>query len=239
MGHIFISYSQPDAVCAHEIVERLEAESVRCWIAPRDITPAADWAAEIIDAISAARTMVLVFSGSSNQSPQVRREVERAVHKQVEILPFRIEEVLPSKSLEFFLSSQHWMDAFPAPREPHYQRLCSYLKTQSGQAPPADPNPGPRPGVPIAAGETAGPHGIAQTHGTGAALAHGVSAAELRHVETALAGYIGPLARHLVKRAASRANDLEELVAGLASELDVEADRRNFIERCRQGRGSV
>lgn len=77
------------------------------------LSSAADWAAEIIDAISTARTVVLVFSGSSNQSPQVRREVERAVHKQVEILPFRIEGVLPSKSLEFFLSSQHWMDAFP------------------------------------------------------------------------------------------------------------------------------
>src|SRR5450755_4500756 len=96
MSHIFISYSQPDAGCAHEIVERLEAVSVKCWIAPRDITPAADWAAEIIDAISAARTMVLVFSGSSNQSPQVRREIERAVHKQVDILPFRIEDVMPS-----------------------------------------------------------------------------------------------------------------------------------------------
>lgn len=113
------------------------------------------------------------------------------------------------------------------------------MKTQSGQAPPAEQNPGPRLGIPVAGGEPAGSHGIAQAHGTGAAAAHGVSAAELRHVETELAGYIGPLARHLVKRAASRANDLEELVAGLASELDVEADQRNFMERCRQGRGSV
>ena len=40
--------------------------------------------------------MVLVFSASSNQSPQVRREVERAVHKQVNILPFRIEDLMPS-----------------------------------------------------------------------------------------------------------------------------------------------
>ena len=57
--------------------------------------------------------MVLVFSASSNQSPQVRRGVERAVREQVDILPFRIEDVMPSKSLEFFLSAQHWMDAFP------------------------------------------------------------------------------------------------------------------------------
>src|SRR6185437_13953775 len=109
---------------------------IDCWIAPRDIAPSADWAAEIMDAISSASAMILVFSASSNQSPQVRREVERAVHKQLSILPFRIEDVLPCKSLEFFLSTQHWMDAFPPPREPHYARLCAHLKKG-----PAAPEP--------------------------------------------------------------------------------------------------
>jgi len=190
---------------------------------PRD--RAANWAAEIIDAISAARTMVLVFSASSNESPQVRREVERAVHKQVDILPFRIEDLLPSKSLEFFLSSQHWMDAFPPPREPHYQRLCSYLKASSDKS---------RPRATAGAGENAGSLGIG-----GAAGGHGFSAAELRHIEAQLAGYIGPLANHLVKRAALRANDLDDLVAGLATELDAESDRRTFMEHCRQRGGRI
>jgi len=65
---------------------------------------------------------------------------------------------------------------------------------------------------------------------------HGLSIAELRHIEALLAGYIGPLAKHLVKRAALRANDLDVLIAGLAAELDSESDRRAFTERCRQGR---
>src|SRR5580704_6332023 len=127
---VFISYSQSDRDCAFELVAHLEGRGIDCWIAPRDIAPSADWAAEIMDAISGARAMILVFSANSNHSPQVRREVERAVHKELSILPFRIEDVLPSKSLEFFLSAQHWMDAFPPPREPHYARLCAYLKTQ-------------------------------------------------------------------------------------------------------------
>src|ERR1700722_14746844 len=124
---IFVSYSQPDRPCAFELVAQLEAGGVECWIAPRDITPAADWAAAIIEAISNARIMVLVFSASSNASPQVRREVERAAHKQVRILPFRIENVLPSQSLEYFLSAAHWLDAFPPPRAPYYARLCEYI----------------------------------------------------------------------------------------------------------------
>jgi hypothetical protein len=209
---VFISYSQPDQACAYELVERVEGAGVECWIAPRDITPSADWAAEIIDAISGARTMILVFSANSNESPQVRREVERAVHKNLCILPFRIENVLPSKSLEYFLSAQHWMDAFPPPREPHYVRLCAYLKSQLG-VPPA---------VAVAAAVTV--------------RSPIYDAAEVLHIERQLAGYIGPLAKHLVKQAALRAAGVDDLVSRLATELDSESDRREFTRRCRTSR---
>ena len=215
---VFVSYSQPDYDCAMALVERVEKEGIHCWIAPRDIAPSADWAAEIIDAISNARVMVLVFSASSNDSPQVRREVERAVHKQVSILPFRIENVLPSKSLEYFLSAQHWMDAFPPPREAHYARLCAYLKSQSPKS------------------ESSATADIASTQP--APILVGTSpldSAELVRIERLLAGYIGPIARHLVKAAGSRASNLDELVAQLAQELETETDRHEFTRRWRSG----
>ena len=213
---VFVSYSQPDRACAFAIVERLEDCGVPCWIAPRDIAPSEDWAAGIMDAISAAHTMILVLSASSNQSPQVRREVERAVHKQLSILPFRIEDVLPSKSLEFFLSTQHWMDAFPPPLEPHYGRLCAYLQKQSWAA----------------------PHPSSGAAGPLAPAAHDVrfDTAALQRIERLLAGYIGPLAPHLVRAAARRCPDVEELVAHLATELDTETERREFTLNCRAGR---
>ena len=205
---VFISYSQPDQACAYELVERVEGAGLECWIAPRDIAPSADWAAEIIDAISSARTMILVFSANSNESPQVRREVERAVHKNLCILPFRIENVLPSKSLEYFLSAQHWMDAFPPPREPHYARLCAYLESQLG-VPPAVKVSSPS-----------------------------FDPADMLLIERQLAGYIGPLAKHLVKQAALRAAGVEDLLSRLATEIDTESDRREFTRRCRTGRSS-
>jgi hypothetical protein len=218
--HAFVSYSQPDRECAHAIVAHLEAQGVQCWIAPRDICPSSDWAEEIIDAITAARVMILVFSSSSNQSPQVRREVERAVHKQVSILPFRIEDVTPSKSLEFFLSSQHWLDAFPPPLEPHYQRLCSHLKAQVSHS-PADAAAPPLSQLPPAS--VAAPGAVAA-----------LTAPELPHIECVLADYIGPLAKHLVKRAAAHANGRADLITRLSAELDVESDRSAFAQRCRQ-----
>src|SRR5208283_1388671 len=124
---VFVSYSQVDRDTAFDVVGCLEARGIECWVAPRDIAPSAEWAAEIIDAISAARVMVLIFSRDSNDSPQVRREVERAVHKNVPIIAFRVDNVLPEKSLEYFLSSQHWLDAFPAPRESYYEKLLQDL----------------------------------------------------------------------------------------------------------------
>jgi hypothetical protein len=213
---VFISYSQPDRECAFDIVARLEDHGIPCWIAPRDIAPSADWASEIMDAISSAHTMILVFSGSSNQSPQVRREVERAVHKQLSVLPFRIEDVLPSKSLEFFLSTQHWMDAFPPPREPHYARLCTYLEKQSAVGPPQPP--------------------IAANAPSPSAHTAPFDNADLQRIERLLACYIGPLAKHLVRAATRRAAGVEDLVAHLAGELDTESERREFTRSCRAQR---
>jgi hypothetical protein len=221
---VFVSYSQPDYACAMEMVARVEGEGINCWIAPRDIAPSADWAAEIIDAISNARVMILVFSGNSNDSPQVRREVERAVHKNVSILPFRIESVVPSKSLEYFLSSQHWMDAFAPPREAHYARLCAYLKSQLAKNEPS---------------RSVAPD-IASTQP--APILHNalpLDSAELARIERLLAGYIGPIARHLVKAAAARASGLDELVAQLSTELETETDRHEFTRRWRSGEARV
>ena len=101
MAHdVFISYSHKDKAIADAACAALEREGVRVWIAPRDISPGAEWGGAIIDAINNAKAMVLIFSANANDSPQIRREVERAVNKEVPILPFRIEAVEPTQSLE-------------------------------------------------------------------------------------------------------------------------------------------
>ena len=219
MAHdIFVSYSQPDRDSAFVLVQKLEARGLSVWIAPRDVSPSADWAAEIIDAISSAKLMLLVFSGNSNDSDQVRREVERAVHKRLRILPFRIEDVLPSKSLEYFLSAQHWMDAFPPPLQPHVDRLCEYLEAALGEH-VAKP-------LPI---EHRAPPAAEPSHQPGS-----VDAVRLRRLETELTRSIGPVAGHLVRSAAKGGGDLHAIALLLAPEIDGELERRNFLEACRR-----
>jgi len=120
---VFISYSTADKPVADAVCAGLEQRGFSCWIAPRDIVPGLDWGAAIIDAINGAKVMVLIFSASANSSKQIKREVERAVSKGVSIVPLRIEDVPLGKTLEYFISSEHWMDALSRPLEPHVERL--------------------------------------------------------------------------------------------------------------------
>lgn len=125
---VFISYSTKDKLVADAMCSIFENSGIRCWIAPRDILPGGDWGASIIDAISDSQVLVLILSANSNASEQVKREVERAVSKSIVIIPFRIEDVQLSKTLEYHLSVTHWMDALSPPVENHIQLLVDKIR---------------------------------------------------------------------------------------------------------------
>jgi len=130
MAHdIFISHSAKDKVTADAVCARLEAGGIKCWIAPRDVLPGLDWGEAIVKAITNCRAMVLIFSSSANTSTQIKREVERAVHKGKVIIPFRIENVEPSGALEYFISTPHWLDALTPPLEEHMSRLAGTVRS--------------------------------------------------------------------------------------------------------------
>jgi hypothetical protein len=154
MAHdVFISYSKKDKTVADAACSHLEAAGIRCWIAPRDVLPGMGWGAAIVDSIQAARVMVLVFSAEANKSPQILREVERAVNAGTVVVPFRIEDVLPSGDLEYFISAHHWLDAMTPPLKKHLGRLTQTVerllaeKKRGQDAAGPDPTPSPRPAL--------------------------------------------------------------------------------------------
>ena len=112
-----------DAACAV-----LEATAIRCWIAPRDIRAGAEYAASIIEGIDSCRIMVLIFSSNANASQQIHREIERAVSKGLTIIPFRIEEIAPTKAMEYYLGSIYWLDAITPPLAQHLRHLVEQVK---------------------------------------------------------------------------------------------------------------
>ncbi len=149
MAKVFVSHAKEDAAAARRIAAFLEAEEIRCWIAPRDVPPGEDYGAAILKGIEECDALLLVLSERSNESHFVHREVERAVSKAKPVLPVRIREIAPSGSLEFFISSAQWIDAWRPPMEQHLAQLALAIRALSsvdatpGQAatPPHRPRP--------------------------------------------------------------------------------------------------
>src|SRR5580692_9296869 len=125
---VFISYAHQDKAAADAACAKIEAEGIRCWIAPRDVPPGAEWAGAIINAIDNCRVMVLIFSSSTNGSRQIDREAQRAFDKEKSVIPFRIEDVVPQKSLAYYLGPVHWLDALTPPFDQHLQKLSASVK---------------------------------------------------------------------------------------------------------------
>lgn len=124
MAHdVYISYSSPDKAIADAMCATLERRGIRCWIAPRDIKPGESYASAIVDAVGVSHVFVLIFSHSASQSRQVVNEVAEAIDRDIPVIPFRIEDVLPSKELSYFIGNIHWLDALTPPLEQHLLRL--------------------------------------------------------------------------------------------------------------------
>jgi len=212
---VFITYSRNNKEQADAVCTRLESANIQCWIAPRDISPSKDWAEEIINAINTVDVMVLIFSSYSNTSPQVRREVERAVHKGLNVLTFRIEDVKPSKSLEYFISTQHWLDAssgsFDKNLDMLYSCVKALVKDTSNEKSTQKPEP-------------------ALEEPKSRAIPFTVS--ELKYISVQLSNYLGPMAKIIVNNKAMSSKSLKELIDLLSDELDDNIERNNFIDAC-------
>lgn len=125
---VFISYSSIDKNTADTVCAILEEKGIRCWIAPRDITPGFPFAEAIIDGIKSAKVFILIYSSNSNNSSQVIKEVNRAVHHGLSIINLRLENIPLSKQLEYYISDVHWLDALDTPLEKYMERLSSVVQ---------------------------------------------------------------------------------------------------------------
>jgi hypothetical protein len=125
---VFISYQQADKAIADAVCHRMEAAGVRCWIAPRDITHGKPWDDAVVDALTAAKVLVVIFSAAANASRSVVDEVKTALDAGATVMPFRIEDIRPTGGLLLHLGRVHWLDALTPPLESHIDRLIESAK---------------------------------------------------------------------------------------------------------------
>ncbi|MHB8476761.1 MAG: TIR domain-containing protein [Steroidobacteraceae bacterium] len=139
---VFVSYASQDAAVANSVVEALERQGIRCWIAPRDVTPGEFYADAIVRAIDAARALVLVLSQHAAVSHHILREIERASSKRHPVISLRIDHAALPVGLEYFLNTSQWLDATEGDVNRAFPRLVEAARKvlaggSSAQATPA------------------------------------------------------------------------------------------------------
>ena len=128
MAHdVFISYSSKNSDTAKAVCHVLEENKIKCWMAPRDIMPGADYADCIDQAITDCKLFILIFSGPSQESKWVKGELNVAFDTNKLILPFRVENVSLHGAMRVILNDKHWLEAYPNP-EKKFEELAVFAK---------------------------------------------------------------------------------------------------------------
>ncbi|MFN8019675.1 MAG: toll/interleukin-1 receptor domain-containing protein [Acidimicrobiales bacterium] len=111
MPHAFISHSKHDAELAQRVAYGLESNGAPCWIAPRDIPPAEDYADALEAGVTRARVVVFLASAHSMGSRYCRAELEIARADEVSILPVLLDETPITGGWRIYLSGHQWLRA--------------------------------------------------------------------------------------------------------------------------------
>ena len=134
---IFLSYSSKDHAIAETICNALENRGLTCWMSSRDIGPGENFQVAIIRAIRSASVMVMVFSGNSNNSDEVKKEIALAGQHKLLVVPVRVEDVVPAEAFQYELATRQWIDLFEN-WEHAIERLASQIRSVLQTIPPKD-----------------------------------------------------------------------------------------------------
>jgi hypothetical protein len=124
---VFVSYSSADRLIAEAVCAALGSEGIRTFLAHRDNQGGAMWDESLLDALEGATALVVIVSAASNASLMVKREIVLAASLEKPIVPFRVQDISPGRSIKFFLAVHHWIDAFPTP-EKHFGTLTKAVR---------------------------------------------------------------------------------------------------------------
>jgi EipB-like/TIR domain len=109
---VFVSFASKDRKVATSLCDALENRGIGCWISSRNIRPGDNFQVAIVRAIRAAKVMVLVFSGNSNNSDEVKKELVLAGQSRLVVIPVRVEDVAPSEAFAYEFATRQWIDLF-------------------------------------------------------------------------------------------------------------------------------
>src|SRR5436190_18782794 len=140
-ANIFISFASKDVKMAMTLCTALENRGYKCWISARDIQPGENFQVAIVQAIRHAKIMLLVFTGNSNNSEEMTKELALASQQKMIVIPLRVEDVTPSDAFTYEFATRQWIDVF-ADWESSIDQLCRRItRALEGPAPSEAPTP--------------------------------------------------------------------------------------------------
>jgi TIR domain len=101
---VMVSYSSQDRAQVMQFVQKLRAAGVAAWIDQGGIDGAQKWGEEIVNAIDACKTVILMISQASMRSENIAREVMLAWENGKHFLPLCLEDAPIPKSMQYQLA---------------------------------------------------------------------------------------------------------------------------------------
>ena len=132
---VFLSYRRTDQALAQSLVESLQRQGVRVWW-DQMIEGGEDWREAIVENLTAARSLVILFSEECNTSKQLKKELSIADGLDKEVNPVLIEDTKPKGHYLYELSARNWLRVFPNPEtkmDESAARVAFELQTPNGR----------------------------------------------------------------------------------------------------------
>ena len=123
MKDIFISCSKEDKKFSKKLVSKLESAGYSCYVLPRD---AGSGNAEKL--INKSRILILILSGSAENSKEISEQLKTAAEKRLHIIPFKAGKVRETLGMKYMLSELEWVDAYGDGFDEAYEVLLEILE---------------------------------------------------------------------------------------------------------------
>lgn len=127
---VFLSYRRTDQALAQSLVEALQKQGVKVWW-DQMIEGGEDWREAIVENLTGAKALVILFSEECNTSKQLKKELSIADGLDKEVIPVLIEDTKPKGHYLYELSARNWLRIFPNP-ETKMGELASRLAFELG-----------------------------------------------------------------------------------------------------------
>ncbi len=113
--YIFVSYASADRDRVLPVVDALERAGIAVWIDRDGIHGGANYGREIAEAIKGAAALVLMASGMSLASRNVKQEIAVAWEYERPYLPLLLEPVAIPDDVKYWLTAAQWIEVLDKP----------------------------------------------------------------------------------------------------------------------------